>query len=173
MYQISLEQPGDGPEIEKLLDQSFGPERRQRVAYRFREDVPAVPELCFVLRGARMLCASIRYWPVAIADRQGAVLLGPLAVGQAFRGRNLGKTLIRHSLARAKILGHDAVLVIGDGDYYRPFGFSPELTRDLTLPGPVEAGRFQGFELIPGALTGIRGPVGSIRACSLETCLDS
>jgi predicted N-acetyltransferase YhbS len=159
MYQISSERPGDGPEIEKLLDLSFGPDRRQRVAYGLRQDVPALGELCFVLRGARMLCASIRYWPVLIAGRHPGLLLGPLAVGQAWRGRSLGKTLIRHSLARAKVLGHGAVLLIGDADYYRPFGFSTQLTDGLALPGPVEPGRFQGCELVPGALAGLSGPV--------------
>ncbi len=159
MYQISLEQPGDGAEIETLLDQSFGPDRRQRAAYGLRQDVPALGELCFVLRGARLLCASIRYWPVMIAGRQPALLLGPLAVGQAWRGRSLGKALIRHSLGRARLLGHGAVLLIGDADYYRPFGFSTELTGGLALPSPVEPGRFQGCELVPGALAGLSGPV--------------
>ncbi|MDA1101736.1 MAG: N-acetyltransferase [Proteobacteria bacterium] len=160
MYQITTEQPGDGPEIEQLLDQAFGADRRQRTTYRLREGVPSLAELCFVLRGARLLCASIRYWPIMIAGRQPALLLGPVAVGQAWRGRNLGKTLIRHSLARAKVLGHDAVLLVGDADYYRPFGFSAALTANLSLPGPVDPGRFQGCELAPGALAGLSGPVG-------------
>ncbi|MDP7548563.1 MAG: N-acetyltransferase [Alphaproteobacteria bacterium] len=159
MYQITTEQPGDGPEIEKLLDQSFGPDRRRLTAYRLRGDAAAVAELCFVLRGARLLCASIRYWPIVIAGRHPALLLGPLAVGRAWRGRGLGKTLIRHSLARARVLGHEAVLVIGDVDYYRPFGFSDDYTGNLSLPSPVEPGRFQGCELVPGALSGLSGPV--------------
>ena len=169
MYQIAFEQPGDEPGIEKLLDQSFGPARRQRAAYRLRKFVPAVPELCFVLRGARLLCATIRYWPILIGGAHPALLLGPLAVGQAWRGRSLGKTLIRHSLARAKILGHSGVLLIGDADYYRPFGFSTDLTRNLVLPAPVVPGRFQGCELVPGALAGLAGPVAP---AIISTCAD-
>ena len=169
MYQIAFEQPGDEPGIEKLLDQSFGPARRQRAAYRLRKYVPAVPELCFVLRGARLLCATIRYWPILIGGAHPALLLGPLAVGQAWRGRSLGKTLIRHSLARAKILGHSGVLLIGDADYYRPFGFSTDLTRNLVLPAPVAPGRFQGCELVPGVLAGLAGPVAP---AIISTCAD-
>ncbi len=138
MYQISLEQAGDGPEIETLLDQSFGPARRQRTAYCLRQDVPALAELCFVLRGARLLCASIRFWPIMIAGRHPALLLGPLAVGQAWRGRSLGKTLIRHSLTRARVLGHEAVLLIGDADYYRPFWFFHGFDRQFI---PAQASR--------------------------------
>jgi predicted N-acetyltransferase YhbS len=71
----------------------------------------------------------------------------------------LGKILLGHSLARAKILGHGAVLVIGDPDYYEPFGFAAALADNLTLPRPVDPGRFQGCELIPGSLAGLSGPV--------------
>ncbi len=163
MFQVSLEKPGDGPAIDKLLDQSFGPTRRQLTAYCLRGDVPPLPELCFVMRGAAFLCASIRYWPVAIDGRHDALLLGPLAVGQAWRGRGLGKILIGHSLARAKALGHGAVLVIGDPEYYQPFGFASDLASGLSLPKPVEGGRFQACELVPGALRDLSGGVGPAR----------
>ncbi|MDP6690491.1 MAG: N-acetyltransferase [Alphaproteobacteria bacterium] len=163
MFQVSLEKPGDGPAIEKLLDQSFGPARQGLTAYCLRGDVPPLPELSFVMRGAAFLCASIRYWPVAIDGRRDALLLGPLAVGQAWRGRGLGKILIGHSLARAKALGHGVVLVIGDPEYYQPFGFSSDLAAGLSLPKPVEDGRFQACELVPGALRELSGGVGPAR----------
>jgi predicted N-acetyltransferase YhbS len=66
-------------------------------------------------------------------------------------------------LARAKVLGHHAVLVIGPPDYYQPFGFSAELTRGLTLPKPVDNCRFQACELAPGALSGISGAVAPVQ----------
>ncbi|MBT3333315.1 MAG: N-acetyltransferase [Rhodospirillaceae bacterium] len=160
MFQVTQERPGDKPNIEKLLDKSFGTDRLQtRVAYALRSDVSPLPELCFVMRGPSFLCASIRYWPVLIDGQQPCLLLGPLAVGQAWRGGGLGKILLGHSLARAKILGHGAVLVIGDPDYYEPFGFAAALADNLTLPRPVDPGRFQGCELIPGSLAGLSGPV--------------
>ena len=139
MFQVIAEKPVDGPEIEKLLDQSFGPNRLERAAYCLRGDKPPIPELCFVLRGAIFLCATIRYWPVVIEGSHPALLLGPLAVGQAWRGRGLGKILINHSLARARALGHGAVLVIGDPAYYQPFGFTTELVENLTLSKSVDS----------------------------------
>ena len=159
MFQVSLEQPGDGPNIEKLLDQSFGPERKALTAYCLRADAQALPELSFVMRGAAFLCASIRYWPVQIDGQFSSLLLGPLAVGQAWRGQGFSKILLRHSLARAKAMGHDSVLVIGDPEFYQPFGFSSDLTNALLLPKTVEGGRFQACELLPGALDGVAGAV--------------
>ncbi|MBT3369825.1 MAG: N-acetyltransferase [Rhodospirillaceae bacterium] len=163
MFQVSLEKPADGPAIEKLLDQSFGSTRLQLTAYCLRNDTSALPELCFVMRGASFLCASIRYWPVLIEGKHKSLLLGPLAVGQAWRGQGFGGILLRHSLARAKALGHQAVLVIGSPEYYQPFGFSAELTHGLSLPKAVDDGRFQACELAPGALTGVSGAVASAR----------
>jgi predicted N-acetyltransferase YhbS len=161
MFQVSPEKPEDHPKIEALLDQSFGPARHQRAAYCLRGDGQALAELCFVMRGPGFLCASIRYWPVLIDGRHDALLLGPLAVGQAWRNRGFGKLLISHSLSRAKAFGHDKVLVIGEKDYYQPFGFSAHLAANLALPKAAKSGCFQACELIPGALDGLAGDVSS------------
>jgi len=157
MFQVSLELPGDGPGIEYLLDRSFGPSRLDRAAYCLRADNPPLAELCFVIRERGSLCAAIRYWQIMIAGNHPALLLGPLAVGQSWRGRGFGGALISHSLARAKALGHGAVLVIGDPDYYRPFGFSASLAANLELPKPAAPGCLQARELAPGALSGRAG----------------
>ena len=123
------------------------------MAYGLRADNPPVAELCFVIRERGSLCASIRHWRVMIDGRHPALLLGPLAVGQTWRGRGFGGALISHSLARAKALGHGAVLVIGDPDYYRRFGFSAGLAANLRLPKPAAPGCLQARELTPGGLS--------------------
>ncbi len=159
MFQVSPEKPEDGLKIEELLDQLFGPGRHRRAAYCLRGDGQALAELCFVMRGPGFLCASIRYWPVLIDGGHSALLLGPLAVGQAWRNRGFGKLLISHSLARAKTLGHLRVLVIGEKDYYQPFGFSTNLAAGLVLPEATNSGCFQACALTPGALDGLSGLV--------------
>ena len=159
MFQVTPENPGDGPKIENLLDQSFSPGRQERTAYCLRGDNRPLGELCFVMRGPGFLCASIRYWPVLINSDRPALLLGPLAVGQAWRNRGFGRLLISHSLSRAKAQHHDIVLVIGEKDYYQPFGFSSDLAVPLTLPKPIGAGCFQACELVPGALDDTAGPI--------------
>lgn len=159
MFEVTLEKPGHGPHIENLLDQSFEPTRRQRTAYCLRADNPPLAELCFVIQEQGLICASIRYWRVVIDGRHPALLLGPLAVRKTWRGNGFGKTLVSHSLARATDLGHEAVLVIGDADYYQPFGFSNDLAVNLTLPKPATSGCFQARELVPGGLMGLSGEI--------------
>ena len=56
------------------------------------------------------------------------------------------------------------MLLVGDAAYYRRFGFAPETTGSLWLPGPYERSRFLGLELRPGALEGARGLVSATGA---------
>jgi len=101
----------------------------------------------------------VRLWHVSAGPAHPALMLGPLAVDPARRGLGLGRALLEASLARAKSLGHGAVLLVGDAPYYGRFGFSSRQTWSLRLPGPYERDRFLARELRPGALEGARGLV--------------
>lgn len=163
MFQIALERPEEAAAVESLLDRAFGPGRLAKTSYRLREGVFPLVELCFTLRRNGELKGAIRYWPVLIAGRTRALLLGPLAVAPEDKGKGYGVALMRHSLAEAARLGHERVILVGDPEYYERFGFSRRFTENLTLPGPVEDRRFLGLELVPGAFDGVAGPVGPAR----------
>jgi predicted N-acetyltransferase YhbS len=89
----------------------------------------------------------------------GALLLGPIGVLPECQGLGIGTLLMDRALAEASAKGHSAVILVGDAPYYERFGFSSALTAGLNLPGPVERERFQGLELVPGALGGATGMV--------------
>ncbi|MGE0719238.1 MAG: GNAT family N-acetyltransferase [Alphaproteobacteria bacterium] len=163
---IRLQTSGDAAQIEALLDRAFGPDRKKKSSYRLRDGVPAIPSLSFVnvLDDGR-ITATLRFWPIAIGEeRIPALLLGPLAVEPGMQGLGFGKALMRHGLEMARAEGHAIVVLVGDPDYYRPFGFSRALTRDLAMPGPTDPERFLALELEPGALEGIAGLVGKAPA---------
>lgn len=161
MFTIVPERPDDGPRIETLLDLAFGADRRNRTVYRLREGAAPIAALSFVaLDEAGVLQASIRYWPIEIAGKTPAILLGPLAVNPSRRGEGMGKTLVGETLKRAAHLGHRVCVLVGEPEYYLPFGFEPAAPRGLTLPGPVELRRFQAKALAPGALNGVAGLIG-------------
>lgn len=158
-FTIVPERPQDAALINPLLDRTFGFERTRKTVYRLREFLDPLPALCFSAVAADgSLLGSIRYWPIAIAGTP-AILLGPLAVEPALQGRGIGKALVRHSLSAAEAAGHRICVVVGDPNYYRPFGFGPAAGRGLSLPGPVEPERFQVKELVPGALEGVHGVI--------------
>ncbi|MFV3074799.1 GNAT family N-acetyltransferase [Niveispirillum fermenti] len=162
---ISLEQPAHAAAIEQLLDTSFGPKRHTKTVYRLRRNIAPVADLCFVATetdadGQEVLLGTIRYWPVMLGGKVHALMLGPIAISPDRRSDGLGGKLIRHSLEQARALGHRIVILVGDAPYYVRFGFSRAVVAGLSLPGPVDPARFQGLELVPGALDGVTGMVG-------------
>ncbi len=132
--------PAHEPAIEAMLDDAFGADRQKRTAYRLRQGQRPVPGLNFVALDGPILCGSISLWPIQLDD-QPALLLGPIAVAQSCRGKGLGGTLIAQSLAAARAQGHDIVMLVGDVDYYRRFGFDNGHTAQWQMPGPVDQPR--------------------------------
>ena len=66
---------------------------------------------------------------------------------------------MREAVARARALGHGAILLVGDAPYYERFGFFAEKTRALMMPGPTARERFLALELKEGWLDGAAGMV--------------
>lgn len=157
-----LEEPADVALIEALHAKLFGPERFKRAAYVLRDGVPHDPALSFVAISAGALVASVRMTPITIGKRP-ALILGPLAVVSAYKGRGAGKSLVRVALDAAREAGHRVVLLVGDLPYYGPLGFT-FLGRDVvTLPAWVDKNRVLVAGLVPGALDGLGGAAESVR----------
>ena len=158
MFSIAPERPQHAAAITHILDQTFGCDRSDKTVYRLRDGIAPLDELNFVTLQGDQVRATIRHWPV-IAGNRPALMLGPIAVDPAYQGKGLGKALMRHSLAAAKALGHKAVILVGDPEYYAPFGFSRVPVLGLEMPGWVELRRFLGLELVPASLAGAAGLV--------------
>ncbi|RED51232.1 GNAT family N-acetyltransferase [Aestuariispira insulae] len=149
-FHIDAELLDDAASIEALIETCFGPNRKGRTVYQFRDGIPPVHELCFVARNeADRMLGSIRFWPVQTGDGRILPLLGPLAVLPECQGQGIGRTLITHGLGAAERMGFPAVLIVGKPDYYVPFGFDRGLADGLTLPGPVAPLTFMAMEF-PG-----------------------
>ncbi|USI74609.1 GNAT family N-acetyltransferase [Sphingomonas morindae] len=150
--------------VERLLDLTFGYDRHGRTAYRLRERVPAAASLsCAALDGEGRLVGSLQSWPLGLFGAEGAMtplwLVGPIAVDPMLRNQGIGRAMLRHALAAIDRTPFPAVL-IGDPEYYGPFGFSADATGGWAVPGPVERRRLLA-RLAPGAVlpaTGLLGP---------------
>jgi predicted N-acetyltransferase YhbS len=152
----------DADAREALLDEAFGAGRFAKTAQRLREDRLPAEWLSFVACRDGKLVGTVRLWNVSAGPGRPALLLGPLAVARHCRNAGIGAALMRRALAAAAAEGHAAVLLVGDAPYYARFGFSPEKTADLWLPGPYERDRLLACELKPGALDGARGLISAI-----------
>ncbi|WP_193142202.1 MULTISPECIES: GNAT family N-acetyltransferase [unclassified Meridianimarinicoccus] len=157
MYQLNSETPGDWWEVEALYDLCFAPAREALSSYRLRDGVPPVPGLSLLARdGDGILAGAIRFWPVRIGTHY-AVLLGPVAVHPTRQGEGLGGVLIRDGNAAAAAQGWSRVLLVGDHDYYRRFGFAR--LAGVEMPPPTNPERVLGLPLLDGAWEGISGKV--------------
>lgn len=160
-YIIEDTEASDLPQIEHLLDLSFGIDRRTKTSYRLREGNTAVPGLSMVIRDLEVgVAGTISFWPLSIGEKGSpALLLGPLAVHPERQNLGIGIALMREGLKRAKALGHRLVILVGDEPYYARVGFH-KLPRDLlAMPGPNNPDRFLYLELVPHALDGVSGMV--------------
>lgn len=161
MYRLEEETEADWWEVEALYDLCFAPGRTALSSYRLRDGVEPVRDLCLVLRDDDdILAAVIRFWPVMVAGRR-VLLLGPVAVHPTRQGEGLGGMLIHESLAHARVLGWERVLLVGDAPYYRRFGFAR--LDGVEMPPPTNPDRVLGLELVPGGWQGVGGKV--TKAC--------
>jgi len=151
--------------VERLYDDVFGPARFHKASYLFREGVEPVRELSWIaLEGDRpgndRLVGAIRYWPILVGETgHSALLLGPLAIAQDRAGKGIGRALMFKTLDLAAQLGHDLVLLVGDVDYYKRFGFVPATPHGFVMPGESRPDRLQVAPLKDNVLGRIAGEV--------------
>ncbi len=160
MTTIRQERLSDVDARERLLDQAFGDSRSRKSSERLREDRLPADGLSFIAAEGKRVIGTARLWNIACGAKS-ALLLGPVAVADDCRNRGIGGALVRRAIETARKLGHAAIVLVGDAPYYGRFGFTPEKTGALWMPGPFERARLLALELQPGTLDGARGPTGA------------
>ncbi len=155
---ICLQKDNDAQDVEALLDLAFGPNRHEKAAYTYRENVPAIKELSFVTYESGNVIATLRFWPVTIGGKD-CLLLGPIAVVPELQGKGYGITLMKHGLAKAKELGHTRVILVGDEPYYSRVGFSRDMAKKITMKGQKDESRILALELLNGSFRNVFGEV--------------
>ena len=157
-WTIRQETEADAGRIAFLTEAGFGPGRYAKSAYRLREGVRAAADLSFVAMEDGILRGSVRFWPVKVGARE-VLLLGPLAVDSAQRGRGIGISLMQAGIAAAREAGWRAILLVGDEPYYSRAGFVKIAPGQLRFPGPVDQNRLLGLALVEGALEELSGDI--------------
>jgi predicted N-acetyltransferase YhbS len=156
--------PEDSADIHALHARAFGPGRFARTAYRLREGTAEVSPFCRVCRIDGQLAAAVRFTPILIGGKGGALLLGPLAVDPAFANQGHGRGLVATALETARAAGIALVVLVGDEPYYARLGFRPVPRGQIMLPGPVDPDRLLAAELAADALADYSGLIAADRA---------
>jgi predicted N-acetyltransferase YhbS len=161
MVTIREEKKSDVAAREALLDSAYGAARFSKTSARLREGRLPADRLSLVAIEDGRVVGTVRLWPITAGPARDALLLGPLAVHPEHRNRGVGTALVRRAIARARMFGHRAIVLVGDAPYYGRFGFSADQTGELWMPGHFDRDRLLALDLQPHALAGARGLVGA------------
>ena len=88
-------------------------------------------------------------------------MLGPLGVLPQYKGQGVGKNLMLAAVSAAKTAAQQAgppiIMLVGDLEYYKPFGFSQVAPGQITLPRPADPNRILKCELVDGVAENYSG----------------
>lgn len=163
---IRREVPADFRPVEELTREAFWnhhvPGCDEHYLLHVMRDAPSfIPELDFVAELDGKIVGNIVYTRASLVEDGGrsheVLCFGPLSVLPAYQNRGVGSALVEASKLAAKALGYRAILIYGDPEYYSRFGFVAAETYQIGSAEHQYAPALQALELVPGALSGIRG----------------
>jgi tRNA (guanine37-N1)-methyltransferase len=114
----------DHDAIDALLKSSFGTDAEANLVRTLREQGDAPIE--FVAESQDQVVGHILFSPMTIQNGDGRLRplgLAPLAVDAAWRGRGIGKALVKQGLRACEEVRAGAVFVLGEPGYYQPLSF--------------------------------------------------
>ncbi len=161
-HKIRPESAEDHIAVETLVRKVFGPGVTTRAAHALREEVPHLLPLARVAIVGGTIAGTVRFTPVLWNGKE-ILMLGPLAVARHHAKQGIGRALMRAGMEAAQQAcdegGHDVVMLVGDLDYYAPFGFARIPAGSIRLLRPADPMRILGCALKQGALADLSGDV--------------
>lgn len=149
---------GDDAAIRQVVDAAFGRPAESRLVEALRAADLAAVELV-ATEGEEVVGHLLMSALSVFLDDQPvpALALAPLSVRPQRQGQGIGTALMEVGLDVARARQWDAVVVLGDPEYYARFGFTAEAAAHLE--SPYSGDSFMALELAEGALDGEDGLV--------------
>jgi predicted N-acetyltransferase YhbS len=82
---------------------------------------------------------------------------GPVSVLPEYQGKGVGSKIIKHTAKLAKEMGYKAILIYGEPNYYKRFGFIESKEYKITNKDKKYPAALLVWELFPNSLNGIEG----------------
>ena len=119
-----------------------------------------IKELDFVALCNNEIVGNIMYAKSTVKnnDLEYAILtFGPLSVLPEYQDKGIGGKLINHTIELSKKLGYKGIIIYGDPEYYKRFGFKESKEYKITNKDKKFPAALLVLELYPNALNGIEG----------------
>lgn len=129
---IRLENKNDYFEVENLTREAFWNVYRpgcfeHLVVHNLRKDKCFVKELDYVIEENEKIIANIVYAKGKLKLENGKnkeiLLFGPVSVLPEYQKQGYGKKIIQYTMQKAKELGFNEIVITGNPEYYRKYGF--------------------------------------------------
>jgi predicted N-acetyltransferase YhbS len=131
------------------------------VLHNLRKCPGYVPELDLVACSEHEIIGHIISTQAHVLDslnmEHGVLCAGPLSVLPSLQKKGFGALLMEASIAEAKKLGYAGMVLFGNPDYYRRFGFRNAEDYDITTKDYQNFDAFMVLELLSGALSEVKG----------------
>jgi len=130
------------------------------LVHKLRKTDVFIKELDFVALCNNEIVGNIMYAKSAVKnnDLEYTVLtFGPLSVLPEYQNKGIGGKLINHTIELSKKLGYKGIIIYGDPEYYKRFGFKESKEYKITNKDKKFPAALLVLELYPNALNGVEG----------------
>ncbi len=139
--EIRQEQPEDFPAIYELVQAAFltaeqADGTEQDLVVSLRHTAQYVPKLALVAEKEGRIIGYGLWTKISLGGKE-ELALAPLAVSPEEQNKGVGQSLMAEGHRRAKEMGYDCVVVLGNPAYYAKAGFLPASSFGIRLPFPV------------------------------------
>ena len=162
---IRLEQQKDHRVVEELTRDAFwntyvpGADEHLLIN-KMRDAKEFIRKLDFVALYNDKIVGNIVYAEAKIIDNKNeytVLTFGPVSVLPEYQNKGIGSELINHTIKLSKEMGYKAILIYGDPEYYKRFGFIVSKEFNITNKEGKFPAALQALELYQNALNGIKG----------------
>ena len=173
---LRLEKAKDRRIVEELTREAFwnihvpGADEHLLV-HNLRNTKEFVRDLDFVAIVDEKITGNIVYVETKItgAGKEHTVFtFGPVSVLPEYQNKGIGAKLINHTIKLSKSMGYRAIIIYGDPEYYKRFGFRESKKFNITNTEGKFPAALLALELFPKALDGINGAFSEGKAYEVD-----
>jgi predicted N-acetyltransferase YhbS len=165
--ELRLEKEDDYRTVEEITREAFwnlhAPGCDEHLLVRnLRKAKVFIPALSFVAVCDGKIVGNIVYAEACVkndevSNERTLLTFGPLSVLPGYQKKGIGSKLIQHTLPLAREMGYSAVIIYGDPEYYKRFGFKASKEFFITNKEKRYPAALLVLELYPHALARVEG----------------
>jgi len=163
--ELRLEEENDYKIVENLTREAFWNHHvpgcdEHLLIHNLRKTKEFIKELDFVALYNKQIVGNIVYVKSKIINndtKNDVLTFGPVSVLPEYQNKGIGSRLINHTINLSREMGFKGIIIYGDPEYYKKFGFVASKQYNITNKENKFPVALLVLELYPNALNGIEG----------------